>query len=220
MTKHALAAPPSRSASPAASASTSASFCQIRKSDHTFLKQASAERAANSSAFLVTSFYASPRSLADPLLQPWHLDSAYLLPKDAAIPSGSCVSPFALWPALADFASPAVAQDFTKCMQDDGTKQPSQCKLLAEDYIECLHHHKQVLLSAARTAVRSISHPFKILKLKRIAIETEKYKEAVAPCPPTPPFPRPPSAFDSFCRTEGSCPPLEFSRLLFQFRCL
>jgi hypothetical protein len=31
-------------------------------------------------------------------------------------------------------------------MQDDGTKQPSQCKLLAEDYVECLHHHKQVRL--------------------------------------------------------------------------
>ena len=42
------------------------------------------------------------------------------------------------------FTSLAATQDFTKCMQDDGTKQPSQCKLLAEDYIECLHHHKQV----------------------------------------------------------------------------
>ena len=47
---------------------------------------------------------------------------------------------------FAAFPSPAVAQDFTKCMQDDGTKQPSQCKLLAEDYVECLHHHKQVRL--------------------------------------------------------------------------
>ena len=41
-------------------------------------------------------------------------------------------------------SSSTVCQDFTKCMQDEGTKQPSQCKLAAEDYVECLHHHKQV----------------------------------------------------------------------------
>jgi hypothetical protein len=66
-------------------------------------------------------------------------------------------------------------------MQDDATKQPSQCKLLAEDYIECLHHHKQVIFVSPMSISFDfkIHQPTQILKLKRIAIETEKFKEAV-----------------------------------------
>ncbi len=106
--------------------------------------------AADSSAFLVTSFYASPRSPA-PFATAMASGFGVLTPKGRCYPFW-LVSPSPLSLRFAAFPSPAVVQDFTKCMQDDSTKQPSQCKLLAEDYVECLHHHKQVgLLWAART---------------------------------------------------------------------